>query len=149
VISLQFFKDLPDGNLFIAEAGRQIPFEIRRVYFINTLANPRAVRGNHAHRELEQAIFCVSGSFTLHLDDGQTKQRLRLNDPGRGIRLGPMLWHTMSSFSYDCVILVLASRAFEESDYIRNYAEFLQAIARLDSRSSPTRKRSAKRRRRS
>lgn len=126
LIPLKFFKDLPDGNLFIAEAGRQVPFDIKRIYFINTLANPKAVRGRHAHRALEQAIFCISGSFTLQLDDGQTKQRLLMNDPACGIRLGPMLWHTMSSFSYDCVILVLASDHFHEADYIRDYAEFLR-----------------------
>jgi hypothetical protein len=125
-IKLKFFKDLPDGNLFIAEAGRQVPFDIKRVYFINTLANPKAVRGKHAHRQLEQAIFCINGSFTLHLDDGRATQRLLLNDPSCGIRLGPMLWHTMSAFSYDCVILVLASAWFEPSDYIRDHAEFVR-----------------------
>lgn len=126
VLPLQVFKDLPDGNLFIAEARQHVPFAVKRIYFINSLANPAAIRGRHAHRRLEQAIFCVSGSFTLQLDDGRTKQRLRLKDPSFGIRLGPMLWHTMSGFSYDCVILVLASDRFKESDYIRDYAEFLR-----------------------
>lgn len=124
VLSLQFFKDLPDGNLYIAEARRQIPFPIKRVYFINSLANPAAVRGKHAHRKLQQAIFCINGAFTLHLDDGTTKQRVRMDDPATGILLGPGLWHTMSQFTYDCVILVLASDRFKESDYIRDYAEF-------------------------
>jgi hypothetical protein len=129
LLDLRFFKDLPDGNLFIAEAGRQVPFEIKRVYFINTLANPKAIRGKHAHRELKQGIFCINGSFTLHLDDGKTKQRILLNDPACGILLGPMLWHTMSSFSYDCVILVLASAAFDEQDYIRDYQDFRSLVA--------------------
>ncbi len=124
LLHLKCYKDLPDGNLFIAEAGRQVPFEIRRIYFITTLANRAAIRGKHAHRTLEQAIFCLSGSFTLLLDDGRVKQRMLLNDPARGVCLGPMLWHTMSRFSYDCVILVLASDRFDESDYIRDYAEF-------------------------
>jgi dTDP-4-dehydrorhamnose 3,5-epimerase-like enzyme len=130
VVPLKFFKDSPDGNLFIAEACRQIPFEIKRVYFINNLANSRAVRGRHAHRRLEQVLICVSGSFVLHLDDGRSTQRIRLNDAACGIRVGPMLWHTMSSFSYDCVILVLASAWFEESDYIRDHGVFLQAVQR-------------------
>ena len=132
LLPLKFFKDVPDGNLFIAEAGRQVPFDIKRVYFINNLANQKAVRGHHAHRKLEQAIFCISGSFTLHLDDGRTKQRVLLNDPSCGIRLGPMLWHTMSSFSYDCVILVLASDYFEEADYIRSRPEFVAAVTAAD-----------------
>lgn len=134
LLPLQGFKDLPDGHLFIAEAGRHVPFPIERVYFINTLANPKAVRGRHAHRRLEQAIFCISGSFNLHLDDGRTKQRIRLNDPACGIRLGPLLWHTMSSFSYDCVILVLASARFHEADYIRDYDEFQQLARRKTSK---------------
>ena len=123
-VRLSFVKDLPDGNLFIAEARKQIPFEIKRVYFINSLANPKAVRGMHAHRKLEQALFCITGSFTLHLDDGKNAQRVKLNDPAVGIWLRPMVWHTMKSFSYDCTILVMASDWFDESDYIRDYAEF-------------------------
>jgi dTDP-4-dehydrorhamnose 3,5-epimerase-like enzyme len=123
-VDLSFVKDLPDGNLFIAEARKQIPFDIKRVYFINSLANPKAVRGMHAHRKLEQAMFCISGSFTLHLDDGTNKQRIKLSDPSVGIWLGPMVWHTMKSFSYNCAILVLASDWFDETDYIRDYDEF-------------------------
>jgi len=130
LVPIKFFKDLPDGNLFIAESRRQIPFDIKRLYFINTLANPKAVRGKHAHKKLDQVIFCVSGSFLLHLDDGRTKQRIRLNNPALGIRLGPLLWHTMTSFSYDCVICVLASAWYDESDYYRDYAEFLAAARR-------------------
>ena len=130
-VRLRSFNDLPDGNLFIAEAQREIPFKIKRVYFINSLANPQAIRGRHAHRRLEQVIFCVSGSFRLHLDDGRKKQRVRLHDPAIGIRLGPFLWHTMSGFSYDCVILVFAAEWFETSDYIRDYAEFLREVKAL------------------
>ena len=128
IIPLRCFPDLPDGNLFIAEEGRQIPFPIRRVYFINTLANARAVRGRHAHRRLQQVLFCISGSFLLTLDDGARTQRIRVNDPSCGIYLGPRLWHTMSGFSYDCVILVLASAHFDEKDYLRDYAAFLAFV---------------------
>jgi hypothetical protein len=128
IVRLQFHKDLPDGNLFIAEDQKHIPFEIKRVYFINSLANPKAVRGYHAHKTLEQTLFCISGSFTLSLDDGTTKQRIKMNDPSFGVRLGPLLWHTMSSFSYDCVILVFASASYEKSDYIRDYNEFLYFV---------------------
>lgn len=129
LIPLQFVRDLPDGNLFIAEAIRSIPFEIKRVCYINNLANRKAVRGKHAHRLLEQVLVCVTGSFVLRLDDGFTRQRITLNDPSYGIRLGPMLWHTMSLFSHDCGILVLASDWYDEADYIRDYAEFLKMAA--------------------
>ena len=128
IVKLQFFKDLPDGNLFIAESMKDIPFDIKRVYFINNLANPKALRGKHAHKRLEQVLFCINGSFVLHLDDGQFTQRITLNDPSIGIRLGPYLWHSMSSFSYDCVILVLASDRFDESDYIRDYESFISYV---------------------
>jgi len=126
MVALQFVSDFPDGNLFIAEGFKHVPFEIKRVFFINCLANPDAIRGKHAHKTLEQILFCVAGSFVLHLDDGKTKQRITLNDPSWGIWLGPLLWHTMTSFSYDCVILALASGPFDEADYIRDYEMFLR-----------------------
>jgi len=128
LIALQFFKDSPDGNLFIAEARRHIPFAIKRVYFINNLANAKAVRGRHAHRRLEQVLIAVSGSFVLQLDDGHRTQRVLVNDASHGVYVGPLLWHTMTSFSYDCVILVLASEWFDERDYIREHDVFLQAV---------------------
>jgi len=128
IVRLQCFKDLPDGNLFIAEVNRHVPFDIKRVYFINGLVNPIAVRGKHAHKTLEQLMFCISGSFVLHLDDGTNRQRITLRDPSCGIRIGPMLWHTMGSFSHDCVILVIASAVFDESDYIRDYQAFLDCV---------------------
>ena len=128
VIKLQFFNDYPDGNLVIGEAQRSVPFKIKRIYYINNLENPAAARGKHAHKKLEQYIFCVSGSFSLELDDGNMKQKIVLDNPYRGIRLGPKLWHTMSNFSEDCVILVVADDYYDENDYIRNYEDFLNFI---------------------
>jgi dTDP-4-dehydrorhamnose 3,5-epimerase-like enzyme len=133
IVRLQVFKDFPDGNLFIAESRKQVPFRIERVYFINSLANPKAVRGKHAHRKVEQLVFCVSGSFVLHLDDGSVRQKLTLTHPAYGIWLGPLLWHTMTSFSYDCVILALASAPFDESDYFRDYDDFLKHARSVNS----------------
>lgn len=130
VVKLQFFDDYPDGALYIAEAKKSIPFDIKRVYYINNLANPKAIRGKHAHKKLEQIIFCINGSFLLTLDDGTSKQKILMNNPSFGIRLGPKLWHTMTSFSKDCVILVLASDYFKEKDYIRDYDEFLKYIGK-------------------
>lgn len=123
-VRLQFFNDFPDGNLVIGESGRTIPFDVKRIYFINNLFNDRSIRGKHAHKKLEQVIFCVNGSFTLNLDDGEIKQEIIIDNPYLGIRLGPMLWHTMNNFSSDCVILVLADDYYNESDYIRDYEEF-------------------------
>ncbi len=128
LIQLQFFNDFPDGNLVIGEAKKTVPFEIKRVYYINNLFNKKSIRGKHAHKRLEQIIFCINGRFLLTLDDGKTKQKIWLDDPYNGIKLGPKLWHTMTKFSSDCVILVLANDYFKQSDYIRNYNEFLKYV---------------------
>lgn len=127
-IKLHFFDDFPDGNLVIGEAEKNIPFKIKRIYFINNLFNKKSQRGLHAHKKLEQIIFCVNGHFTLQLDDGKIKQNILMNDPYYGVRLGPLLWHHMTKFSSDCVILVLASDYFKESDYIRDYGEFKKLL---------------------
>lgn len=126
LIQLQTVRDYPDGDLYIAEASKHVPFDIKRVYFINNLFNHKAVRGEHAHRTLEQTVICVNGSFTIHLDDGRTKQNVVVDTPETGVFLGKMLWHTMTDFSPDCVILVLASDHYDDKDYIRNYNEFLK-----------------------
>lgn len=126
LVRLQSYDDRPDGRLIIAEGLKNVPFAIKRVYYINSLGNKRATRGKHSHKKLEQVIFCVNGSFRLSLDDGQNQQSFKMSDPSLGIRLGPGLWHEMSDFSPDCVILVLASDYHKESDYIRDYKKFKQ-----------------------
>lgn len=128
IISLQFYDDFPDGNLVIGEAMKSVPFQIKRFYYINNLFNKKAHRGLHAHKKLEQIIFCVNGSFSLNLDDGATKQTIKMDNPYFGVKLGPLLWHSMLEFSADCVILVLAADYYKESDYIRNYDEFKKFI---------------------
>jgi uncharacterized cupin superfamily protein len=126
IIKLQSFNDFPDGRLVIAEVKKHIPFEIKRIYFITTVFRNRSSRGRHAHRKLEQYIFCLNGNCVLELDDGKKKQKMTLHDPNYGVKLGPMLWHTMKNFSKDCVLLVVANDHYDESDYIRDYAEFLR-----------------------
>lgn len=125
IVNLQKVGDV-DGNLYIAEAMKNIPFDIKRVFFINKPSSSRAIRGRHAHKSFVQAIFCLNGSFVLNLDDGKEKQVIKMKDPGTGILLGPLLWHTMSNLSKDCVILVLSDAWYGENDYIRNYKEFLR-----------------------
>ena len=128
IIKLQHFGDHPDGVLTIGESNKSVPFDIKRIYYINKLGNQEAVRGKHAHKKLEQIIFCINGSFKLKLDDGRKKQALTLKNPYFGVRIGPMLWHEMTDFSKDCVILVLADDYYKENDYIRNYQDFLKRI---------------------
>ncbi len=128
IIELKQVVDETDGVLSIAENHINIPFQIRRVYYIYGLNSPQAKRGHHAHKILEQAIFCINGSFKLMVDDGKSKQYLFLNNPNQGIYLGKHLWHTMFDFSKDCILLVFASDLFNESDYIRNYKDFMDFL---------------------
>ena len=130
-IDAKRIQDARDGLLCILQAGTEVPFEIKRLYYITNLENAHSVRGLHAHRKLWQAIFCLSGSFTLHLDDGAQQQDLRMWRSDLGVVLGPGLWHSMHDFSNGCVLLVVASDHYDESDYIRSYDEFKQYISGL------------------
>lgn len=125
LIRIKRVVDGHDGVLCIMEAMHDIPFEIKRVYYINQFENTTSIRGKHAHRELRQVIFCLNGSFILSLDDGSRKQDVMMWRDDTGVLLGVGLWHTMHSFSNGCVILVVASDYYNESDYIRNYDDFL------------------------
>lgn len=117
-----------DGDMFIAEATKNIPFKIKRVYFINNPKIRKSVRGNHAHKKFNQVIFCINGSFVLNLDDGFIKQSIFMDNPSIGVVIGPELWHTMTDLSRNCNILVLADDFYSESDYIRDYDKFLGYI---------------------
>ncbi|MDO8503521.1 MAG: FdtA/QdtA family cupin domain-containing protein [bacterium] len=128
MVTLKYFEDPPDGNLYIGEALRHIPFKVKRFFFVNKLDNPDALRGKHAHKKLEQVIFCINGSFLLQLDDGKRKQKIKMDNPKMGVFLGRLLWNEMSHFSKDCVILVVASDYYKESDYIRDYREFVNLV---------------------
>lgn len=126
LISLRQIIDDRDGILCILNSEKEIPFVIKRVYYITNLDSQTSIRGKHAHHNLQQVIFCINGSFTLSLDDGVNKQNIEMKRENEGIILGPMLWHTMHDFSNGCVILVVASDYYNEADYIRNYDEFIK-----------------------
>ncbi len=121
------FRKIEDakGNLVAVEGLRDIPFEIKRVYYIFAVTEG-ARRGFHAHRELQQLLICVHGSCKVLLDDGLTKTVVTLTDPCRGLFVEKMIWREMFDFSPDAVLLVLASEHYNEEDYIRNYNEFLR-----------------------
>ena len=127
-VELPRIIDERDGVLCIMEAQKHIPFDIKRVYFINNLEHQTSIRGKHAHKELEQVIFCINGSFTLTLDDGVNKQDIWMWKDSVGVILGKDLWHTMHNFSSGCVLLVVASNFYNEDDYIRDYKQFLDYI---------------------
>jgi dTDP-4-dehydrorhamnose 3,5-epimerase-like enzyme len=111
------------GSLIALETSKEVPFDIRRVYYIFGTGEGVS-RGFHAHRRLQQMVVAVSGSCDILLDDGQRQVRVPLDRPHQGLTLPPMVWHEMHDFSPDCVLLVLADEHYEEADYIRHYADF-------------------------
>lgn len=128
IVRLQYFPDYPDGNLIIGEELKDVPFEIKRFYYIQGFDKSKAIRGKHAHRKLKQLIMCINGSFTLVLDDGKIKQEVAMNDPTIGVVLDGLLWHEMKDFSDGCAILVLANDYYDPADYVRDYQEFLGLV---------------------
>ena len=116
----------PRGDLTFIEGGRHIPFEIARVYYLYNVPVD-AERGGHAHRELQQVIFALSGSFRITVDDGRTREEHWLRDPRRGLYVSQLIWREMDSFSQGAVGMVLASHRYDESDYYRSYDDFLNA----------------------
>jgi hypothetical protein len=117
----------PRGNLTFIEGGRHVPFEIRRVYYLYDVPGG-ADRGGHAHKEMQQLIIAMSGSFDVILDDGRQKQRYHLNRSYYGLYVCPMIWRELDNFSSGSVCLALASNRYDESDYYRDYQEFLRAV---------------------
>ena len=115
------------GSLVAVEAGIDVPFAIERVYYLYG-AGARAERGFHAHHNLQQLAVSVSGSCTFLLDDGAYHEHVRLERPDVGLFIGSMVWREMRDFSADCVLLVLASRHYEEGDYIRDHGEFVRHV---------------------
>ncbi len=120
----------PRGNLTFVEGGNHIPFDIRRVYYLYDVPGG-AERGGHAHKGLHQLIVAMSGSFDVVLDDGRNKKRFHLNRSYFGLYVCPMIWRELDNFSSGSVCLVLASNIYEESDYYRDYDEYVSALARL------------------
>ena len=113
------------GNLSFAEEGQHIPFDIKRAYWIYDVPGGES-RGAHAHKNLQQLIIALSGSFVVTLDDGVNKREFFLNRPYQGLYIQPGLWRNLEDFSSGSVALVLASELYDESDYIRDYDEFLK-----------------------
>nr|MCR4942487.1 FdtA/QdtA family cupin domain-containing protein [Campylobacter sp.] len=114
-------------QLIALESNRQIPFEIKRVFYIyGTQKN--ISRGNHSHYKTKQFLIAVNGSCKVTLDNGKTKETFDLNNPNLGLFQDVLIWGSMHNFSKDCVLLVLADKYYDESDYIRDYDEFLKAL---------------------
>lgn len=126
IIDLPKIAD-PRGNLTFIEGGKHIPFSIARAYYLYDVPGG-ADRGSHAHKQLHQLMIAMSGSFDVVLDDGKNKKRIHLNRPYFGLHICPMIWRELDNFSSGSVCMVLASRVYEESDYFRDYSQFLAAL---------------------
>lgn len=113
------------GNLTAMNNWTEVPFATRRVYYLYDIPCGEQ-RGGHAHRQLEQLLVAVSGSFSVTLDDGREKRTVFLNNPSQGLYIGPGIWRTLENFSSGAVCLVLASHPYEEDDYIREYDQFIE-----------------------
>lgn len=121
------FQSLGDerGSLVALEIGMEkaVPFDIKRVYYIYRTAQSVS-RGYHAHRNLKQVAICVAGRCRMVLDNGSSRAEVWMDSPTKGLLIESMVWREMHDFSDDCVLLVLASEHYDESDYIRNYNDF-------------------------
>jgi len=132
-IPLQMHGD-SRGKLVALEQERNVPFPIRRVYYLFATTTD-VHRGRHAHRHLNQLAVAVRGNVTFLLDDGTGPTTVTLDDPTRGLLLGSMVWRDLYDFSDDCVLMVLADQPYDPADYITDYDEFLREVrgeARLE-----------------
>jgi len=115
------------GNLTFIESGRHMPFEFKRVYYLYDVPGG-SERGGHAHKSLHQFLIAMSGSFDVILDAGRGRQRFHLNRSYYGLYIPPMVWRELDNFSSGSVALALASEFYEEDEYIRDHAAFLEAL---------------------
>jgi len=113
----------PRGNLTFLESNKHVPFEFKRVFYIYDVPTGEG-RGAHAHKTLHQFLVCLSGSFDVHLDDGNDKKIIHLNRPWIGLHILPMIWASEVNFDPGSVCLVMTSERYDESDYIRNYEQY-------------------------
>ncbi len=117
------------GQLVALEEFKDIPFRIRRVYYMYETADG-VTRGCHAHKSLQQILICIHGNCKIRLDNGSEKKVIPLEKPYEGLYVSNAMWREMFDFSPDAVLLVLASEMYDETDYIRDYDEFLAYVKR-------------------
>ena len=131
IINFEAIMD-PRGDLTSIEYGSTLPFIVKRAYYIYNVP-AGATRGSHAHKNLQQLIIAMSGSFTVNLDFGDTQNSFFLNTPRKGLFVNNMVWREIVDFSQGAVCLVLASENYDPDDYIRSYELFLNQKVSVNS----------------
>lgn len=118
------------GDLVFAHIMEHIPFAVKRVFYIYNV-KPGGNRGHHAHKKTHLALICLNGSTVIKLDDGKRKQKKELFKPHQALIIPPLIWHSMERFGDNTILLSLASRLYDEADYLRDYNDFLNYVARI------------------
>jgi len=116
------------GSISFLQEGQGVPFPIERIYYLYD-TKVQHIRGIHAHKKLEQIIFAASGRFEIKLDDGKDSKIIILDKPNEGLYVCPMIWREVTPLEDDGVCIVLASRKYEEDDYIHDYKEYLSLVS--------------------
>ncbi len=125
IVELDKHHSKRKGDICVVENLKTVPFSVKRIYYLYDI--PGGVsRGGHAHKQLQQFIVAVSGSFTVTINDGNVKRSFTLNRPYQGLLLIPGIWRELGDFSSGSVCLVLASELYDKEDYIFDYDEFLK-----------------------
>ena len=125
IVSLPKITEPTRGSLTVVENGKEVPFDIKRVYWTYDVPAGEC-RGGHAHKKQRELVLAVSGCFTLTLDDGKEKTEILLNHPYQAVLIGGGVWRELHDFSSGAVCLVVTDGMFEEEDYIRDYYEFIE-----------------------
>lgn len=128
IINIPIIDSWEKWILWYMELFNHIPFEIKRIYFINRIINSNIERWFHAHKNLDQVLFCIDWKVELLLDDWNNIQTITLDSPNVWVKISGMVWREMRKFCFNTNILVLASEFYDESDYIRSYDEFLKYL---------------------
>lgn len=115
------------GNLCSLSNNKEIPFEVKRIYYTWDMPYD-VIRGGHAHKKLDEVMVCLSGSCDFVLDDGKEKVTVTLDKPNKGLYIKANLWRDFRNFSKDCVVVLIASELYDTEDYIRDYNEYLNLI---------------------
>jgi len=126
ILELPQVRD-PRGALTFLEWNRQVPFEVKRIFYVYDVPEGQN-RGAHAHHELHQMLICLSGGLTVHLDDGHSKRSVTLDKPWQGLHIPPRIWAAEDGFMANTVYMVLASDTYKPESYIHDYPAFLETV---------------------